>query len=251
MRTPVPAMLLAVLTSWATAQRVGSTPAHFAPTRQPTAPPTSLRSLPAREGFASFRHFHSSPFQSLFYPFGIFPDSSYADSPSPASGPSPAQSDLLLQALSAALTANQQQPDKPDSQSLLIELQGDRYVTLTAAKTPSNAPDPDAARAPSSAIPRSRILPPSPKDESREKPTAAHELLPITLLFRDGHREEVRDYTIADGTIYARGDLYTDGYWNKKIELSALDLRETVKFNEAHGVHFTLPSSPNEVMTRP
>ena len=146
------------------------------------------------------------------------------------------QSDLLLRALSA-LSATQQ-PPKPDSQSLLIELQGDRYVNLTTAETPGNAPEPT-------------IVPRSPKKETGGKPTATRELMPVTLLFRDGHREDVRDYTIADGIIYARGDFYNDGYWNKKIELSALDLRETVKSNQARGVRFVLPNSPNEVITRP
>ena len=44
----------------------------------------------------------------------------------------------------------------------------------------------------------------------------AHDLPPALLVFRDGHTEEVRDYTIADGILYARGDFYTDGYWAGK-----------------------------------
>jgi hypothetical protein len=71
------------------------------------------------------------------------------------------------------------------------------------------------------------------------------------LFFRDGHSEEVRDYTIADGILYASGDYYTDGYWNKKINLSALDLARTLQSNAANHVNFVLPSSPNEVITRP
>jgi len=196
-----------------------------------------MRRATAGSDFAPFRNFHhANPYQSLFYPFGLFPDYSYPDNPPPVSGSPPVQSDLLLQALSA-LTATQQ-PAKPDSQSLLIELQGDRYVSLTTATTPGNAPEPT-------------IVPRSLKKEPAGKPTATRELMPVTLLFRDGHREDVRDYTIADGIIYARGDFYNDGYWNKKIELSALDLRETVKSNQARGVRFVLPNSPNEVITRP
>ena len=75
-------------------------------------------------------------------------------------------------------------------------------------------------------------------------------LPPAVLIFRDGHSEEVRDYTIADGIIYARGDYYTDGYWNKKIDLATLDLAQTQQANSARNVNFTLPSSPNEVITR-
>ena len=70
----------------------------------------------------------------------------------------------------------------------------------------------------------------------------------LALVFRDGHSEEVHDYTIADGILYTRGDFYTDGYWNKKIELSALDIPQTLAANAARDVKFVLPSSPNEVI---
>lgn len=80
---------------------------------------------------------------------------------------------------------------------------------------------------------------------------AARELPAAILIFRDGHSEEVHDYTIADGSLYARGDFYTDGYWNKKIDLSALNLAATTQTNSARNVKFVLPSSPNEVITRP
>ncbi|HTU42661.1 MAG TPA: hypothetical protein VMF10_13205, partial [Candidatus Aquilonibacter sp.] len=60
-----------------------------------------------------------------------------------------------------------------------------------------------------------------------------------------------RSYSIANGILYAQGDYYTDGYWNKKIDLSALDVPETLQANADHGVKFVLPSSPNEVVTRP
>jgi hypothetical protein len=73
---------------------------------------------------------------------------------------------------------------------------------------------------------------------------------PAVLIFRDGHREEVRDYTIANGILYARGDYYVDGYWNKQISLASLDLPQTLQANASRKVKFDLPSSPNEVITR-
>jgi len=83
-------------------------------------------------------------------------------------------------------------------------------------------------------------------------PAAAARVLPAAILiFRDGHSQEVHDYTIADGFLYARGDFYTDGYWNKKIDLAALDLAATMQTNSARNVKFVIPSSPNEVITRP
>jgi hypothetical protein len=82
-------------------------------------------------------------------------------------------------------------------------------------------------------------------------PRTQVELPPAVLVFRDGHKEEVRDYTIVDGILYARGDYYTDGYWNKKVQLTTLNLPETLKSNEERGLHFVLPNAPNEVVTRP
>ena len=71
------------------------------------------------------------------------------------------------------------------------------------------------------------------------------------LVFRDGHREQVFDYTIADGVLYAHADYFTTGSWNRKIELSSLNLSETVKSNQSQGVRFQLPSAPNEVIVGP
>jgi hypothetical protein len=120
---------------------------------------------------------------------------------------------------------------------LMIELQNGRYVRVNStadADAPLNlaenhtSPNPARAAAPAP--------PPLP---------------PAVLIFRDGRHEEVRDYTIADGILYARGDYYTDGYWNKKISLSSLDVAQTLQANSARNVSFILPSSPNEVITRP
>jgi hypothetical protein len=124
------------------------------------------------------------------------------------------------------------------SQPLMIELQGDRYVRVSSAAVDGDAvplrPNPDSAPA------RSVVA----KLPASDLPSAV-------LVFRDGHSEEVHDYTIADGFLYARGNYYTDGYWDKKIDLSALDVAETVKANAMRNVKFVLPSSPNEVITRP
>ena len=244
MRTFALTALLVAVASWASAQTIAAAPTHSAPSPRPSS--GFIQSLPAGSDLPKFRHAHHrfSPFASPFFFPGIFPDSSYPDNPPPPSGSPPAQPDLLLQLLSG-LSATQE-PAKPDPHALLIELQGDRYVSLTNAAT-GKEPEPTIIpRSPKSGPPKS-----TRNKAPRERPAAASELQPVTLLFRDGHREDVRDYTIAGGVIYARADYYHDGYWNKKIDLSALDLPETQKFNESQGVHFTLPNSPNEVITRP
>ena len=129
---------------------------------------------------------------------------------------------------------------EPLPEALLIELQGDRYVRVDSAQARGTlaATDYAEAKTPAVRVAATTAAPASP-------------LAPVVLVYRDGHREEIRDYTIADGIIYARGDYWTDGYWSKKIQLAGLDVRATVKASSEHGVRFVLPTSPNEVVTRP
>jgi hypothetical protein len=152
-----------------------------------------------------------------------------------------------MEALSA-LGKPSEAPPAPASQPLLIELQGDRYVRLNSGDVSDNPKD--------DREPIRVIASASPTKAHSAANVAAHppvrrELAPAVLIFHDGHSEEIRDYTIVSGVIYARGDYYTDGYWNKKIELTTLNLPETLKSNQARGVHFILPNAPNEVVTRP
>src|SRR5258708_2276726 len=246
-------LLVATLTAvmpWAFAQRLTASSAHPTPPVADPAPPDAsaafLRSLMSRPNPEGSRKFHpTSPYSSLLSAFGMFSDSSYPNDPSAAGNPPATQSpNILLQALSPITGTQDQQ--QPSSQPLLIELQGGRYVQLNGENPSANglayqAPNPATTRGPASLASNKR-----PAHE-----VAARVLAPVVLVFRDGHNEVVRDYTIAGGTIYARGDYYSDGYWNKKIELSTLNLPETVKSNQEHGVHFVLPSAPNEVITRP
>jgi hypothetical protein len=242
---------LTAVTPWAVAQRTTAAAHSPAPAVAPASPDASaaiIRSLMSRPKSDGHRGFQpSSPYSSLLSVFGMFPDSSYPNSSTPDSSAqgSPEAPNILLQALSpAGAIQNQQQPA---SQPLLIELQGGRYVRLNGEK-----PSDDgllAYQAPTASKARG-----SAKVDSNRRSThevTARALVPVVLIFRDGHSEVVRDYTIAGGAIYARGDYYSDGYWNKKIELSALNLPETVRSNQEHGVRFVLPNAPNEVITRP
>jgi hypothetical protein len=258
---------LLALAPYATAQRA----AHAA-TPHPAAPHFNVPAGSFAFGrTANASRFHRSfPYTSLPFPFfddSFNPDDIYSTGYPVASQP-PA---ILLQAARAfAGPANYMgRIDEDNSrqlasaQPLVIELQNGRYVRVNS--TPSNsealpltlAPD----RAPSepaqpSRSSRSHSAPRATSNITAQPPTIAaaslpHDLPPALLLFRDGHSEEVRDYTIADGILYARGDYYTDGYWNKKIALSTLNVSQTLAANAARNVKFVLPSSPNEVITRP
>jgi hypothetical protein len=221
-----------------------------------------MRSLPAKSDLASFpdRH-HFSPNRVPLFPFGLFSGSLFPDNAFPADSSAASQSPLnLIEALSA-LSKNQASPPPPaSSQPLLIELQGDRYVRINSGETAGGMENYQGSNrnAASMIPPKTHALggSASPGNQFAKSRTVANqqaqvELPPAVLIFRDGHNEEVRDYTIVDGILYARGDYYTDGYWNRKVQLTALNLPETLKFNEARGVHFVLPNAPNEVVTRP
>jgi len=140
-----------------------------------------------------------------------------------------------------ALSASENhQPSSSDP--LMIELKNGQYVRVN-----NTAIDGEALPlklAPDHSQPPSAHPPTIAATSSQPLPAAV-------LIFRDGHSEEVHDYTIADGILYARGDYYTDGYWNKKIALATLNVPDTLQANTTRNVNFVLPSLPNEVVTRP
>jgi hypothetical protein len=118
---------------------------------------------------------------------------------------------------------------------LMIELQDGRYVRSDQTSKPSTE---------AKALLRGKNV----AGPARAVPA---QIVAAVLVFRDGHREQVREYTVADGAIYAHGDYWVDGYWNKKILLSALDVRATLSVNQGSGANFELPSAPNVVVVRP
>ena len=121
----------------------------------------------------------------------------------------------------------------------MIELQGDRYVQVSSDEK-------------SKAVMIDRI-PASPLQITRQPNQVSSEknAPPAVLIFRDGHHEEISDYTIADGALYARADYYNSGSWNRRIELASLNLPETLQINLSRGLRFQLPTAPNEVIVGP
>jgi hypothetical protein len=187
-------------------------------------------------GFASFPRHNAG-----FYPIPLFWDPFFYDDLSASGYPLAAEPPVII--MQAPATAADSTPVPPSSpaQPLLIELRGNRYVRISGEET-SGAELIDQAPA----APRQR------ENSSVANPvTPVQELAPVVLVFRDGHCEQVSEYTIADGVLYTAANYYTDGAWNRKIELSSLDLPETVKSNQSRGVRFQLPAFPNEVIVRP
>ena len=132
-------------------------------------------------------------------------------------------------------------PPEAKSEPLMIELQGNRYVRFggTRQSVERGVPTDDAEA--------------NPVTSSRPatQPPPQSELPPTVLVFRDGHREQVPEYAIIGSTIYASGDYWQSGHWTKNIQLSSVNIPATITANHDNGVKFVLPSSANEVVTRP
>jgi hypothetical protein len=213
MRPLILAALLTALAPFATAQRIG----HG----------------------ASFHHPPHSPALLYYDPF--YSDAFYHE-PSPSTSQPPV---ILLQAPPPPPIPER---PSPPTQPLMIELQNGRYVRISGEDT-STAETKQIDAAPPTRAPVSRR--PGTRSSIAMPSQAPQQLPPAVLVFRDGRREEVSDYTIADGILYTNANYYTDGSWNKKIALSSLNLLDTIEANQSRGINFQFPRSPNEVIVRP
>lgn len=171
-----------------------------------------------------FPHFQRRPFpqQTVFLgdPF-LYPDYSYG-----LDVVAPAQPQVIV--VQATPPVKQEESNKPGA--LLIEWDGTHYVRSDSTAALANLQE----------NPRLANTAPTSSD-----------LRPVLLVFRDGQRQQVNEYTIADGILYAHGEYWIDGYWNRQIRLSSLDLPATFAANQQNGVTFILPSAANQVVTRP
>ena len=219
--------LLTALAPCASAQRLAHTPQFHSPSGRLAFAPNSHPS--------AFRR--PSPLTSL--PFPLLGDSFNLQDLYSSGYPVASAPPLFLVQAASALSSSSQPPAPSEavgpgndpSQPLMIELQNGRYGRVANSPADSDAlPLPLASSAAAAPF---------------------HDLPPAILIFRDGHSEEVRDYTIANGFLYARGDYYTNGYWNKKIDLATLNVTQTLQANHTRNTKFALPTSPTEVITRP
>ena len=193
-------------------------------------------------GTARFHHGRASGRGALLLPYPYFyPDSDAGYDSQPA-----AQPQVIV------VPSSTQAPPPPapaPRESLLIEWQGDHFVRTTmsekAASGGHTVPDYSEKSAVSSPA-AGRSAPGSKRavQTPREHP-------PAVLVFHDGRREEVSEYTIMSGMIYSRADYWTTGSWTRKIQIADLDVPATLRLNQERGVKFVLPASPNEVVVRP
>lgn len=253
-RRLLPMILFAAATSSSFAQHSGTGSAHAFAAPRAASQPNLTSALPMGSppfaGFPALGQMRGGHHSSSALPFGL--ESFLTDFSLPTETLSaPTQSPINLMEALAALNKTPE-PAPPASQPLLIELKGDHYVRVANVEMSEGLRD--IPTQDGKVLSRNRRVTTATKQLNKSQNTttnASAELAPVVLVFRDGHSEDIRDYSIVAGVIYARGDYYTDGYWNKKIELSALNLPETFKTNQSRGVKFVLPNAPNEVITRP
>jgi len=128
---------------------------------------------------------------------------------------------------------------------ILIERQGDAWVQVSGYQ---EAPASGQSE-PQNPVQTAYLRAASPGEKAAAEPT--RQIPPAVLVFRDGHQEEVKSYTIIGHTLYAKDDYWASGSWTRKIEFANLDVPATLKLNEEHGSKFTLPSGPREIVIRP
>ena len=179
---------------------------------------------------------------ALLFPYPYF----YPDSDAGYDSQQTAQPQVIV--VPASAPASPPAPPAP-RESLLIEWQGDHFVrtTMSAKAAPGGQAVPDYSE--KSAL----VLPAAGRSAraGRVQLQPPRELPPAILVFHDGRREEVSDYTIMSGTIYSKADYWTTGSWSRKIQIADLDVPATLRLNQERGVKFVLPASPNEVVVRP
>ena len=193
----------------------------------------------ARGGRGGFAHLHATrafePRAAFAIPY-FYPD--YFPEPEVIQAPSP---QVVL--VPTAPSAPEAPPAPP--RALLIEWQGDHYARITSAEGDGLHGQPALPDYAVESNSRSAVTARStPVQKTRDLP-------PAVLLFRDGRKQEVSNYTIVGTVMYSSADYWSSGSWNKKIELADLDVPGTLRLNQERGVKFVLPSAANEVITRP
>lgn len=186
---------------------------------------------PARGLIGGFQHPHPAA-PGNFFPTAVFLGNPWLGYETPAPQPAPV---IVLQNSPAAAP-----PPEPSAsiEPLLIEWQGDRYVRFSGATQ--------------SSLVQSVAEDYAGPGRSSEKPSHIRgELPPAILVFRDGRRERISEYSIINATLYTSGNFWESGSWTRAIPVSTLDLPATFAANRQAGVDFVLPSGPNVVVTRP
>jgi hypothetical protein len=140
-------------------------------------------------------------------------------------------------------------PPPSPAESEVLELQGDQWVRLTNYGASQSDGESSQAQPERAVNLRSDMPLASPRRTPAGEPV--NELPPAVLVYRDGHKEEIRKYVITGATLYTSADYWSSGSWTRKVPIAELDVPATLEANRERGAKFSLPSGPNEVMMRP
>jgi hypothetical protein len=123
-------------------------------------------------------------------------------------------------------------------------------VAVAAEPEPEAVAEPDPAaptifehrptteRVPSAGADSSRYgHQPTVAAEEDQSPADARQQIPVVLVYRDGHEQEVTNYAIVGPTLYDLGTFVAH-----KIPLVELNLKATIKANDDRGVEFSVPA---------
>jgi TolA-binding protein len=162
--------------------------------------------------------------------------------PDAANGQSNVEIDLAAEVQQLRQEVDQLRRELGRVQSELDELRSNRSIVEATNQPPAAATEkkpqapvsrPPAGRGGSPRAQASNSAPASPA------PTADDKTTMTVIVFRDGHRTEVRNYAIIGSTlwVYSEDD-------SKKIPLEQIDLPATKNANTERGVSFQLPPTP-------
>jgi hypothetical protein len=105
-----------------------------------------------------------------------------------------------------------------------------RRTSERAYSAPVSRTRPEPEDAPAAKTREPEVRQPSPAE--------AREQIPVVLVYRDGHQQEVSNYAIVGQTLYSIGTFAAH-----KIPLADLNLKATIKANDDRGVEFAVPAS--------
>ncbi|HLV96099.1 MAG TPA: hypothetical protein VKS44_12975 [Candidatus Acidoferrales bacterium] len=224
---PVALLALSVSAVPAHAQRSGARgPAHLRPAQgRMTAPPFT----PAR---GRGRRGERRGSNGLFF----YPDY-FSDDYEPYAEGTPEQPPVQQVVIQQPVQQAQQPPVKP-IEPLVLEERDGQWMRVPIGSELKQA----------NGAAGSHVQAPALGDERSSQPPV--ELPPVVLVFRDGHREEVGNYTIEGDALYTHADYWATGSWSRKILIADLDVPASLKLNAERGAKFSLPRGPNQVVIR-
>lgn len=205
----------------------------FAP-RSFNAPPRYNWSVPARVGNSqsrmSYGNGRNSPgYAGYHHPYYPYPSHGYRQPYRPYYY---ANSTYLVPGL---LNSYWGYPGSYDAQD---NYSGDQSAQASQAGDnenygPEGAPN-DSEQAPGMTY-QAQDVPPPPPGSSEPLPQAA-----ITLVFKDGHSQQVHNYAVTKTTLYVLDDAASGR--RPEIPLDTIDVAATVRTNQESGLDFTVPA---------